>query len=315
MTRDIEAAAELIETSTEVAIIAHERPDGDAVGSLLAFTLALVNTNKPVTPVLYDGLPARFRFLPGSALVEKSVPTTADLIISVDCSDKERLGLDIDARIDINIDHHPTNTKYAKLNFVHPNASATAEILYDLLPRFGFRITSEIATNLLTGLVTDTIGFSTDNVTPQVLSISAELMSLGAPLAEIYDYALTRRTFDSMRYWGCGLNQLERKDGVVWATLSLADREKVAYPGNDDADLVNLLSAIEETQISIIFVEQSGGKVKVSWRSKPGINVAALASEFGGGGHEQAAGAMIEGGLDEVRSRVLKAALACQELV
>ena len=113
-----------------------------------------------------------------------------------------------------------------------------------------------------------------------------------------------------MRYWGCGLDRIERRDGLVWTTLTLADREKVGYPGDDDADLVNLLTEIEDTKVSIIFVEQPGRKVKVSWRSDPGINVAEIASEFGGGGHEQASGAMIEGELEEVRALVINATKA-----
>jgi len=307
---DTDSALNLISRSSKITVIAHERPDGDAVGSLLAFALALANSGKDVTPILADGLPARFRFLPGSAGIEKKVPPDAELVIAVDCSDKERMGIAPEPSIDINIDHHPTNAYFAKLNFVRPDAAATAEILYELLPAFGLQITSEIATNLLTGIVTDTIGFRTHSVTPQLLEIAVDLMNLGAPLAEIYEIVLGRRSFTSVRYWGCGLDRIERGDGLVWTTLTLADREKVGYPGDDDADLVNLLTEIEDTQVSIIFVEQPGGKVKVSWRSDPGINVAEIASEFGGGGHEQASGAMIEGELEEVRALVINATKA-----
>ena len=310
MRSDTDSALNLISRSSKIAVIAHERPDGDAVGSLLACALALANSGKDVTPILADGLPARFRFLPGSAGIEKKVPPDAELVIAVDCSDKERMGITSEPLIDINIDHHPTNSYFAKLNFVRPDAAATAEILYELLPAFGLQITSEIATNLLTGIVTDTIGFRTHSVTPQLLEIAVDLMNLGAPLADIYEIVLGRRSLTSVRYWGCGLDRIERDDGLVWTTLTLADREKVGYPGDDDADLVNLLTEIEDTQVSIIFVEQSGGKVKVSWRSDPGINVAEIASEFGGGGHEQASGAMIEGDLDEVRTRVITATKA-----
>ncbi len=310
MRSDTDSALSLISRSSKIAVIAHERPDGDAVGSLLACTLALANSGKDVTPVLMDGLPARFRFLPGSAGVDKKIPPDVELVIAVDCSDKERMGISSDTSIDINIDHHPTNTHFAKINFVWPAAAATTEILYELLPLFKLQITSEIAANLLTGIVTDTIGFSTHSVSPRLLEISADLMNLGAPLAEIYELSLSRRSFTSVRYWGCGLNRIERQAGLVWTTLTLADREKVGYPGNDDADLVNLLTDIEDSQVSIIFVEQSGGKVKVSWRSDPGINVAEVASEFGGGGHEQASGAMIEGELEQVQTRVITATVA-----
>ena len=190
---------------------------------------------------------------------------------------------------------------------MQPHAAATAEVLFDLSIPLGLQITTDIATNLLAGLVTDTIGFRTSNVTPKVLRIAAQLIELGASLAEVYERSLNQRSFVAARYWGCGLSRLEREDGLLWASLTLEDRKSVGYPGPDDADLINLLSTIENSEVILIFVEQSGGKVKVSWRSRSGLNVASLANAFGGGGHEQAAGAMIAGELDEVKAKVLSA--------
>ena len=306
----IEMARAAINAAQRVIILSHERPDGDAVGSLLALTLSLERVGKNVTPVLLEGVPSRFRFLPGADKVKTNIPSDGDLLILVDASDLQRTGFPIKTlprQPDINIDHHPTNTDFALINIVNHQASATTEILYDIIPQLGLEIDTEVATNLMTGLITDTIGFRTDSVTSRTLEIASELVGIGAPMAEIYARTLNQRSFVSAQYWGRGLNRLERENGILWTTLTVEDRELVGYPGSDDADLVNLLATIEGIQVVLIFIEQVGGKVKVSWRSRPGVNVAEIAFSFGGGGHEQAAGATIEGGMQEIKERVLTA--------
>jgi phosphoesterase RecJ-like protein len=298
----------LLQDVTSIVVVTHERPDGDAIGSLIATTLILNHKGIRAVGVLASGVPRRFRFLPGSDQVQQTFPKRCDLLIAVDVSAMDRIGYNyksLPREVDINIDHHPTNTFYGKVNFVQENAAATTEILYDLATPLGWVIDIDIAINLLTGLVTDTIGFRTTNVTPKVLQTTAKLIELGAPLAKVYELALNTRSFDAARYWGRGLAQLEREDGLIWASLTAADREQVGYPGLDDADLINLLTTIEGAQVTIIFVEQPGNRVKVSWRSRSGIDVAKLATSFGGGGHTQAAGAMVTGTLTEVQSKVL----------
>jgi bifunctional oligoribonuclease and PAP phosphatase NrnA len=115
------------------------------------------------------------------------------------------------------------------------------------------------------------------------------------------------RSFEAARYWGQGLAKLHHNDHIVWTSLTQEDRKAADYTGNDDADLINILSTIEDANIAIIFVEQHGGKVKVSWRAIPGLEVAQVAFSFGGGGHAAASGAEIEGTLEDIQQRVLKA--------
>ncbi len=313
MKPELARAKSLIDDSTTVTVLSHERPDGDAVGSLIATAIILEKVGKQVTPILINGVPGRFRFLPGAERVQENLPAECSLLVAVDCSELERTGFlpeSLPRPVDINIDHHPTNTHFAAVNLVEPRAAATAEILFDLFAELGIELDTDIATNLLTGLVTDTIGFRTSNVTPKVLQMAATLIELGAPLADVYERSLDRRSYVAARYWGCGLSRLEHKDGLVWASLTLDDRKQIGYPGGDDADLINLLSTIEGAEVTIIFVEQPEKKVKVSWRSRTGFDVASLAASFGGGGHEQAAGAVIAGSLKEVQSRVLTATRA-----
>ncbi len=210
---------------------------------------------------------------------------------------------------DLNIDHHITNLNFAATNLVMADQVATSAILAEYLPKWGLGYNKAIATALLTGIVTDTIGFRTSNVTPEALRLSAMLMELGADLPDLYARSLVSKTFEAARYWGMGLGKLQREDNLVWTTLTLADRQTAQYPGNDDADLVNMLSSID-SDVAVIFVEQKNDHVKISWRARPGYDVSQIALQFGGGGHAAAAGADIPGALQTVQEQVLEATRA-----
>jgi phosphoesterase RecJ-like protein len=131
-------------------------------------------------------------------------------------------------------------------------------------------------------------------------------MDTGVDMPDLYMRALVRRSYPSARYWGAGLSRLQQDGGIVWTALTLEDRKAAGYGGNDDADLINLISSIDGSQVGVIFVEQVDGHVKVSWRAlETGVDVSALARHFEGGGHAAAAGADIPGTLAEVQPRVL----------
>jgi phosphoesterase RecJ-like protein len=298
------------QAAQRVLITSHVRPDGDAIGSSLALALALIDADKQVQVVLSDGIPANFRHLPGSDVVFTEATGRFDLIVSVDCSDLERIGKALDRyhAPDIVIDHHITTEPFGKLNLIEPDAVATASILQRHMPEWGMVITAAMAADLLTGLITDTLGFRTSNITPESLRQAADLLELGADLSAIYYQSLIKRTFAEAKYWGAGLSCLEYADGIVWATLSLADRKASGYNGKDDADLINFVSAIDDADVAIMFVEQNAAKTKISWRGlKPYIDVSQLASQFNGGGHRAASGAELSGSLAEVQQRVLEA--------
>ena len=307
MSKLVDQVRSLLDEAATVVVLSHIRPDGDAIGSMLALSLSLEARGKNVVPLLVDGVPERFRFLPGAERVVQAIPSELDILITVDCADIRRTGLpaDYSRQPDINIDHHPTNTHFAMVNVVDPSASATSEMLYDLLAELSLPITVDVATNMITGLVTDTIGFRTDSVTPKVLRVAADLMDHGAKLHEVYFRGLEERSLVEARYWERGLSRLQLDDGVLWTSLTLEDRQSVGYAGKDDADLINLLSTIAGAKVALVFVEQPGGEIKVSWRSRDGVDVSTLAGQFGGGGHKPAAGAEIRGDLEQVQNRVL----------
>ena len=299
-----------IQAAQRVLVTSHVRPDGDAIGSSLALALALLDAGKQVQVVLSDGLPVNFIYLPGAELVRTKADGGFDLIVSVDCSDLERIGDALDGyhAPDIIVDHHVTTDPFGTLNLIEPEAVATASVLTRHMREWGLSITKPIAANLLTGLVTDTLGFRTSNTTPESLRQAADLLELGADMSTLYYRSLVRRTFVEAKYWGAGLTSLERADGIVWATLTLVDRKASGYSGKDDADLINIVSAIDDAEIAIIFVEQNANKTKISWRGlKPHVDVSQVASQFDGGGHKAASGAELSGSLAEVRERVLAA--------
>jgi phosphoesterase RecJ-like protein len=301
-------AARCLNHAHSVLIVSHIRPDGDAVGSLIGLALALEQKNLQVQMVIGDGVPASLRHLEGSNRVLHKPQREFDLIITVDCSDLERAGIALKEKPapDINIDHHVTNTKFARINLVDDQAAATSEMIVDILPEFGLQLSPAVAAALLTGLITDTIGFRTSNVSPRTLRHAARLMETGVDMPYLYRRALINRSYESVKFWGSGLINLERDGRLIWTTLTMDDRKLAGYPGRDDADLINVLSSIDEVDIAMVFVEQPNGRIKVSWRAQPGFDVAEIATVFGGGGHPAASGVEVSGNLSDIKTAVLE---------
>ena len=298
-----------LDAAKKIVIASHVRPDGDAIGSLLGLGLALRDAGKSVQMVLADGVPSSFKYLEGTKSIEKEPKGNHDTFITVDCADFKRTGSIFEkfGQPDINIDHHKTNEKFGKINLIEAEEVATSAILTNYLPAWGLTITKPIAAALLTGIITDTLGFRTSNITPEALRQAATLMETGVDMPEIYMRSLVRRSFPAARYWGAGLSTLQSKNDIVWGTLTLVDRKAAGYGGNDDADLINMISAIDGNKVGMVFVEQSNNHVKISWRAlQAGVDVSQVAKHFQGGGHAAAAGADIQGSLSEVQKEVLK---------
>lgn len=308
---DLERAGQALHQAGHIAVISHVRPDGDAVGSMLGLGLALRAAGKTVQVVLQDGVPTSLKHLPGTSTVTRQVKGSPDLRVVVDCSDLLRTGMQwsVDAPPDINIDHHITNLNFGRINLVEPASVATSALVTEYLEEWGFEIDENTASVLLTGIISDTLGFRTSNINPKAMRLAAKLMEKGADLPELYNRALMRRSYEAARFWAVGLGRLQRQNRLIWTSLTLEERNRVNYPGNDDADLANFLATIDDQDIAIIFVEQKEGTVKVSWRAQPGWDVSKIALIFGGGGHPGAAGAMITGSLEQVQQQVLQATL------
>lgn len=301
---------EQFRNAKDFVIVGHIRADGDAVGSMLGLGHALRASGKNVACVLQDGMPEKYTFLPGAAEVRTSMPEKYDYLIVVDSSDIMRTGKVLEgiSMPDLVIDHHKTHDDFGRIEYVLPEAEATALVLVESLPQWGLPITQEVATCLLTGLLSDTIGFRTSNTQPAALRAAADLMEKGADFHDIYLKTLSDKTLAEALYWGQGLTKIQQNGAILWSSLTLNDRITSGYQGNDDADLINILSAIKGPLITILFIEQEGGGVKISWRSVKGVDVSILAREFGGGGHMAAAGADVEGNLTKIQQAVITSA-------
>lgn len=298
-----------LESAQRILIVTHIRPDGDAIGSLLGLGIALEEAGKQIQMVCEDGVPASLSFLPKCKRINRKVKESFDLSIVVDCSDLERTGktlIDYD-KPDWNIDHHITNLNFARINIIDTKAVATAQMITELIPQLGLKLTKPSAEALLTGIITDTIGFQTSNMTSKALRLAADLMDSNADLATLYRKALIVRTYPAIRLWANGLAKAQQEDGLIWTTLTKEDCRSVGYYGRDDADLVQILSSVENIDIAVIFVEQPKGKVKISWRSRPGFDVSQIALQFGGGGHPAASGAELSGTLVDIEDKVITA--------
>jgi phosphoesterase RecJ-like protein len=297
--------------ATRILVTAHVRPDGDAIGSVLALGLSLQAAGKEVVMALQDGVPAYFHFLEGYDQIVTHHGGGFDLVVTLDSGDRERVGLVLNGLdVDVNIDHHATNPGYGRINWIETQSVATCEMLALLLPALDLPMPQHVLAALMTGLITDSQGFRTLNTAPGSLRTAADLMERGADLPDLYYKALTRKGLDAIRYWGQGLIDLKLEDEVVWCALTLEGRKKAGYPGRDDADLVNFLARIEEAAVAVVLIEQKDKTIKISWRAKAGYNVAELAQAFGGGGHVAAAGATFQGSLTDAQKAVIEATRA-----
>jgi len=254
--------------------------------------------------------------------IEGQGPDSFDLVITLDCSDMERIGhfSNVPGFTDVpllNIDHHATNLDFGSVNLVGRAASSTAEIVLRLLEAMAIPLDADTATALLTGIVGDTRGFRTNNVTPQVMEAALRLMEAGASLPDVARHTLDTRSTAAIRLWGEALVRLQYQDRVIWTSIPLTARRAAGYTGNGDASLVSFLVGAEDADAAAVFVEREDERVEVGLRAEPGFDVAQVALQFGGGGHALAAGCTIPGPLEKAQTRlleVLKASLADQRV-
>jgi phosphoesterase RecJ-like protein len=264
-----------------------------------------------VSLVCADSVPTSYRFLPGAASIAKDASAGGwDAVVALDASDTQRLGSPFrpteygDAPV-INLDHHVTNLYFGQLNYVDTTAAATAQIIVELADALGRPLMPEAATCLLTGLVTDTLGFRTGNVTPTVMATALRLMQAGANLAEITEHTLNYKPLGIIRLWGPALAEMQLDRHVLWTRITREMRARVGAPENGDNGLVSLLLSASEANVAAVFSEKSDGQVEVSLRARPGYDVAGVALHLGGGGHPQAAGCTLPGPIAAAEERVL----------
>ncbi len=312
MMMDWNKAHDLLDDARQIVVVTHVGPDGDAIGSLLGLTWALRRLGKEVIPAVDEGLPPEFAFLPGAEDIRASLENVhPDLVIAVDCGDKERMGaVGVAATAAnpplINLDHHVTNTRFGTANLVDPGTVAAAEGVFDWLERLNIPLDATIATCLLTGIVTDTLCFRTDNVTAGVMGKAQRLMEAGAPYTEITQRTVMRVSYDALRLWAEVLPSMRLEPGgVLWAVIDLPTRQKLGYTANRDGGLVSQLVSADVANIAAVFREKDDGAIEIGFRAKPGFDVSGVAVALGGGGHPLASGCTIPGPLEAAIARTL----------
>ena len=307
------AAGEFFERHDDVLLLVHEKPDGDALGSVLGAAHLLQSLGKTFTLVNDDPIPGKFDFLSLSErfLLPEQVDRTFDTVISFDCGDRKRLGrcnnLIAENATILNIDHHKTNDFFGKENLVDLEAAATCQIVFKIAREMGWELTLEGANCLYTGLVTDTGGFRYSNTSEEVLLIAASLLKQGVQPYNVVDKVMETMTWPQVLLIRETLSTLERNQSgrAAWIKVTRELIERVGGCDEDVEGLVNYARNVEGVEVGILFRESLPGKVKVSFRSKYLVDVGAIAQEFGGGGHARASGCTVEGDIDDIAKRVI----------
>jgi phosphoesterase RecJ-like protein len=313
-------AATAIEAASRIMLACHVNPDGDALGSVLALGTAieLRFPDKDVTMLSRDGVPDIYKFLPGNERIQRATDRSDfDLAIVLDSGDLKRVGDDIakvvsQTPVQMDIDHHVGEGAFGRFRLLSSRAAATAEIVFDLIAELAQPITPEIARCLLTGVITDTGSFRFMNVTPRTLRVAARLIEYGASPALISEQVFDNRAFGATRLMGLALSSLARSaDGrVTWAKISNADFLASGAADEETEGLINFVRAVRGTQIGLLFREAVPGVIRISLRSVEGADVAAIAAQFGGGGHRMASGCSYNGLIDDAVDAVVAACTA-----
>lgn len=300
-----------IKNAEKIVILTHESPDGDAIGSSLAVKLMLEKLGKDADVIIpeYSRL---FNFLPAIDTVKsKSDIQNYDLAISVDCTGVKRLaGKEYfeNAKRTVVIDHHGSNSMFGDLNYVNPVSPACCEILAGISEYFQIDITKQIGTCIMTGIITDTGGFSHIGVNPETFEFTAELIRKGVNIPDIYKKALRTITKANFLLTKKIMDRIEILEGgkVTFTYITMQDEEEVEAEHGDHEGLVEFGRNIEGIEVSVFIREREENVYKVSMRSGSLVNVSDVCLMFGGGGHPGAAGAIVQGTLEQVKEKVLK---------
>lgn len=308
--------AAVLNRSKNVAVVCHFRPDGDALGSALALGCALKNAGKNVYVLCEDPTPDRLCVFPIMKTTLQTLPVKPeelDLFVSVDSAELNRIGVFAAQYAafkgkTLNIDHHISNPRYAKYNYVLADSTATCEILPEILEAAGFEITKEIADLLALGLLTDSGNFSHRDVSAKTFSVAAKLKQCGADICDIGYEMFTRQSKARATLYARVLGKMRfaLEDKLAFLTVTQNDFEETGTDKSQTEGFVDFPLSIDGVEVSIALMEVKKNQYKASLRSRS-VNVNAVADKFGGGGHVLASGCMLFGEYEEVIERLTHA--------
>ena len=301
--KNVTLLADKLKKEKSVAIFTHVRPDGDCLGSALALNLGLKSLGINSKVFCADPIPERFFYINGAQEISPVLSGDFSAFVSVDCADYSRISVLGDSFLmknnTYNIDHHISNTNYAKTNYIVDNA-ANCENIYDLLIAMGVTITQDIANALATGLVTDTGNFRHKSVTPRTFIIASELLKHGADFNHIIYKQFNEQSRNRAKLFGIVMNKLRYfLDGKLCiGTITQNDIDSANALPDETEGFIDFIMGIKGVEVGVCIMQIDTDKYKCSFRSKS-VDVNQIANRFGGGGHVLASGCQLRCELEE----------------
>jgi bifunctional oligoribonuclease and PAP phosphatase NrnA len=306
---DLEAVLGVLRRGRRFAVGSHARPDGDAVGSMLACGMVLAQMGKQADLVAADSVPLLYRGLPCASSIRQTqrLDGEYDAVILLECDGLARSRLSgLERRFLVNIDHHVSAREFADVNWIDTDACAVAEMVYRLARAAGATVTAEMAACLYTGVLTDTGSFCYEGTDVHAFEIARELVCCGADPAQLAREVYFSNPLSKMAVLGAALNNLRRDGKLAWLWVTHADMQRTGAAEEDCEGIVNYAIAVAGVEAAVLLRELPDRRVRLSLRSKGRLDVARIAASFGGGGHLHAGGCTLEGPLSAATSRILE---------
>ena len=302
---------EEIKNANTIAILVHENPDGDAIGSATAMHLALKQLGKD-SDVIIPEYPKEFEFLPGAEdIIKESSVESYDLVLTLDCATVKLLNgctkYFENAKTKIAIDHHSSNTMFADYNYVDQEAPACAQLLLVVFSYFKIEVNKEIGTCILTGIITDTGGFKYEGVTAETFRFVAGLCEKGIKVSKVYQKVFASKTRAKFDLHRIALNRVEFLENgkIAFTYITKKDEEQVGAKNGENG------REVEGVEVSVFLRETDKG-IKVSLRSKEYVDVSKIAMIFGGGGHVRAAACKMQNGtIEQIKNQLVNSIKPC----
>jgi phosphoesterase RecJ-like protein len=303
---EIQQIVDAIRGRRRFVVSSHARPDGDSIGSQLAMAYALRAIGKEARVINADPAPPPLMAFPGVPEIEIAarVDGAFDAAIIMECGELTRTGVaGLDRFFVINIDHHPGNTRYGQINWFDAGAAACGEMVFDLVRALGVPLSLEVATHIYLAILTDTGSFHYSSMTPRTFDICRQTLEAGVDPVLVARNVYDSNNMGRLKLFGAVLSAMQI-DATGRIAIVYLDHEMAREAGGtyeDTEGLINLPLTVKEIQAVVFFKQTEGEEYRVSMRSKGDIDVGAVAKEFGGGGHKNAAGCTVTGAIDALQ--------------
>jgi phosphoesterase RecJ-like protein len=302
---------EAIRERQRFVISSHSRPDGDSIGSALAMAFALRALGKHADVVNKDRAPAPLLQFPGVGDIQIAdhVSGQYDAAIIMECGDLARTGVSgLDRYHVINIDHHPGNSGYGQLNWFDPSAAACGEMVLDLIDALGVPLHLEIATHVYLAILTDTGSFHYSSISPRTFDICRRTLEAGVDPVRVARNVYDSNNMGRLKLFGAVLSamQLDPSGRIAIVYLDHAMAREAGGTYEDTEGLINLPLTVKEIEAVVFFKQNEGQEYRVSMRSKGEIDIGAIAKQFGGGGHKNAAGCTVSGPIEALQKMFIE---------